>query len=147
MNRSKQKGSQIVEFAFALPVLLVFILLALDFGFLVYDKAIITNAGREAARKGTTLSAATWSSGAVKQVACDYAKTLLISTSSGSHTDTCTGAADPVITVTLPFGGTAPTFGQPVKIAVSYPYNGFLTSVGTWTSAWVVTSSAQMNHE
>ena len=55
-----QRGAQAVEFALVLPFFLALLLLIIDFGFLVYNKAVITNASREAARAGTVLTAAPW---------------------------------------------------------------------------------------
>ena len=45
----KQKGAQAVEFALVLPFFILILFLVLDFGMLVYNKAIITNASREGA--------------------------------------------------------------------------------------------------
>ena len=47
-----QTGSNIVEFAFILPLLLVLVSGIVDLGLALYDKAVITNAAREGARFG-----------------------------------------------------------------------------------------------
>ena len=81
MNCKHQKGTQAVEFALVLPFLILIIFAVLDFGILVYNKAIITNASREAVRSGTVLSGLTWDASRIaliKQVACNYAKSALI---------------------------------------------------------------------
>ena len=152
MKTSRQKGAQVVEFALILPFLIVVIFAVLDFGILVYNKAILTNATREAARKGIILSAATWSPASIKQVACDYARSALITVSTGSRNATCTGIADPVVTMTPT---AAPVFGAPVTVSISYAVKGF--SLGTWWSlgtgttaigsAITLVSSTQMAHE
>jgi Flp pilus assembly protein TadG len=146
-----QRGAQIIELAFALPVLLVILFLIIDLGFLVYDKAVITNASREAARAGTVLSATPWSTTSVKAVACNYAKNFLISTRSGTHTTTCSGTADPVITVSNPVGNVPPQFGNPITVQITYAYSGFLLNK---TNAWItgtsfaaLSSASTMNHE
>jgi Flp pilus assembly protein TadG len=46
-----QRGISAVEFAIVLPVLLMFLFGIIEFGIILYDKAIITNATREAARE------------------------------------------------------------------------------------------------
>lgn len=46
------KGSAIIEFAFVLPVLLILFFGIIEFSVALYDKAILTNASREAARAG-----------------------------------------------------------------------------------------------
>jgi hypothetical protein len=45
-----QNGTAIVEFAIVLPILFLFVLGIIEFGALLYDKAVITNASREGAR-------------------------------------------------------------------------------------------------
>ena len=45
-----QRGAAAVEFAIVLPLLLVFIFGIIEFGCLLYNKAVITNASREGAR-------------------------------------------------------------------------------------------------
>ena len=163
MNHQRQKGAQAVEFALVLPFVILILFAVLDFGILVYDKAIITNAGREAARSGVILSGATWNPALIKQVACNYAKDSLITVSSASRTATCTGAADPVINLYTgatancpgPTGTSTPVFKDPVSVTISYAVKGF--SLGSWWSlgtgtsaigsAITLTSCTQMNHE
>ena len=53
MKRLKlQTGSNIVEFAFILPLLLILVSGIVDLGIALFDKAVITNAAREGARFG-----------------------------------------------------------------------------------------------
>ena len=53
MKRLKlQTGSNIVEFALILPLLLILVSGIVDLGLALYDKALITNAAREGARFG-----------------------------------------------------------------------------------------------
>ena len=163
MNHHHQKGAQAVEFALVLPFMILILFAVLDFGILVYDKAIITNASREATRRGVILSATTWDAAVVKQVACNYAKDSLITVSSGTRNATCTGTADPVINLFTgstancpgPTGASTPVFKDPVAVTISYAVKGF--SLGTWWSlgtgptaigsAITLTSCTQMNHE
>ena len=158
----KQKGAQAVEFALVLPFFILVLFAVLDFGFLVYNKAIITNASREGARAGVVLSAATWSAAAVTQTACNYARNTLITVKTGTTNTSCTGTKDPVINVysgtsatcPSPSGNTAPDFGVPVALTISYPFSGF--SLGTWWSLgtgtsvgspFTLTACTQMVHE
>lgn len=46
-------GVSAVEFALILPVLVIILFGIIEFGILLYDKAVITNASREGARAGT----------------------------------------------------------------------------------------------
>jgi Flp pilus assembly protein TadG len=52
MKRKDQSGSSMVEFALVLPLLMILLLGIMEFGLVLYDKAIITNASREGARAG-----------------------------------------------------------------------------------------------
>lgn len=150
MRRENQRGAQAVEFALVLPVFLLITFLVIDLGFLVYNKAVITNASREAARRSSMLTATPWTTASVAAVACDYAKDALISTKSGTHTATCSGTADPVIAVLNPGGNVPPNFGDPVTVQITYTYSGFLTSTTSFllsVSPWTLTASTKMNHE
>lgn len=152
MQTKNQKGAQAVEFALALPFFVLILFAVLDFGLLVYNKAVITNASREAARRGVILTATAWNTTTIKQVACNYAKSAVITVSTASRTTDCTGAADPVITVTPT---ATPAFNTPIVVTVSYAVRGF--SLGTWWSlgtgttaigsAITLVSSTEMNHE
>ncbi|MEA1934895.1 MAG: TadE/TadG family type IV pilus assembly protein [Thermodesulfobacteriota bacterium] len=51
MNNS-EKGTSAVEFALVLPLLLTLLFGTVEFGLLMYDKAVLTNACREGARFG-----------------------------------------------------------------------------------------------
>jgi Flp pilus assembly protein TadG len=150
MKVHSQRGAQIVEFALALPFLLLILFLIFDLGFMVFNKAVITNASREAARRSAMLTATPWSASAVAAVACSYARTSLISTNSGTRTTTCSGSADPVITISNPNGNVPPNFGDPVTVNISYSYSGFLTSTTSYLLAvppWTLTAASSMNHE
>lgn len=48
-----QTGASAVEFAIILPLLVLLVFGIIEFGFALYDKAMITNASREGARQGT----------------------------------------------------------------------------------------------
>ena len=145
-----QRGAQAVEFALMLPFLALILLLVIDFGLLAFNKAVITNASREAARAGTVLSATPWSANSVKAVACNYARTLLITTSSGTRTSTCSGTADPVIQINNPSGVVPPPFNTPITVTVNYDYQGFLTPLTKFLLSvpiWKLTAASTMTHE
>jgi len=52
MIRINQKGAAAVEFAVVLPLLILLICGSIEFGLLVYNKQVVTNASREAVRAG-----------------------------------------------------------------------------------------------
>jgi Flp pilus assembly protein TadG len=51
MNNNN-KGVALVEMAIVLPLLIIIVFGIIEFGFIIYDKAMITNASREGARVG-----------------------------------------------------------------------------------------------
>ncbi|APG25741.1 TadE/TadG family type IV pilus assembly protein [Syntrophotalea acetylenica] len=51
MNFRSQKGAAVVEFAVVLPLLLLIVFGIIEFGFIFYNKALLTNASREGARR------------------------------------------------------------------------------------------------
>jgi Flp pilus assembly protein TadG len=55
MTIKNQKGAAAVEFAIIAPLLFVFLFGIVEFGLLLYNKAVITNACREAARDAIVL--------------------------------------------------------------------------------------------
>jgi Flp pilus assembly protein TadG len=52
---SCQKGAAAVEFALLLPVLMLITFGIIEFGFIMYDLQILTNASREGARAGVVI--------------------------------------------------------------------------------------------
>jgi Flp pilus assembly protein TadG len=50
MKRFDEKGVSAVEFALILPVLVLILFGIIEFGFILYDKQVITSASREVAR-------------------------------------------------------------------------------------------------
>ena len=57
--RKDQTGASAVEFAIILPLLVVFVFGIIEFGLIFYNKAMLTNASREAARAGIVFRAPT----------------------------------------------------------------------------------------
>jgi Flp pilus assembly protein TadG len=51
MKNTNQKGAAVVEFAVILPLLLLIIFGIVEFGFIFYNQALLTNASREGARR------------------------------------------------------------------------------------------------
>jgi len=152
MTRDKQAGSQAVEFALVLPFMILIIFAVLDFAFLAYNKAVITNASREGARRGTILTASAWDPAVVRQVACSYARTTLISVG-GTDTSSSNCTSAPLVVSVTPTA--TPTFSLPVTVTVQYTSTGF--SMGSWFnlgtgtthvgSPLTLTATTQMLHE
>lgn len=79
---NSERGASMVEFALILPILLVLLFGIIEFGFLLYDKAMITNAARESARAGILFSRKPETE--ILEVATNYCNSRMITFSAGS---------------------------------------------------------------
>ena len=77
MNNS-EKGASAVEFALVLPLLLTLLFGTIEFGLLMFDKAVLTNACREGARFGIVQASPRNTDTDIKNVVNDYCKDNLI---------------------------------------------------------------------
>lgn len=105
-----QKGAALVEFAIVLPLLLVLVFGMIEFSIMFYDKAVITNAGREGARAGIVYDfPARISTGDIETIVGNYCSGRLITFGSTNQETTtvsgpCTNAGDTItVTVTYPY--------------------------------------------
>lgn len=73
-----EKGSAAVEFALVLPILLIIIFGTIEFGLLMYNKQIITNASREGARAGIVFQESRVSDGDIIKVVQKYTEGRLV---------------------------------------------------------------------
>ena len=118
MRIRDESGGSLIEFAIIAPLLFVILFGIIEFGILLYDKAMITNASREGARAGIVFDTAlrnddhTVNAAAVmtkvSEVITGYCSDNLISFGSGSD-----------LTVGVSVGGEA---GQPLSVTVNYPF-------------------------
>jgi Flp pilus assembly protein TadG len=103
------RGASAVEFALVLPILMVLLFGIIEFGLLMYNKAVITNASREGARAGIVFSPRPDVS-AIEQVVRNYADAHVVSFPKG--------ATDPDVP-----SGACTAFGNDLIVDVSYPHN------------------------
>lgn len=107
-----QSGAATVEFAIVLPMLVLMVLGTIEFGLMFYNKQILTNASREAARaaiKGVTVSE-------VKQIVLDYCNGKLLNLEGFINLS----AAD----IDVP-----PLDGSDLSVAISFDYNFLFSQV------------------
>ena len=78
-----QAGSNLIEFALVLPLLLVLMFGIVDFSLALFDKAVITNAAREGARAGMVFGNSRMTDADIRTVVTRYCSTYLISFGSG----------------------------------------------------------------
>lgn len=136
-----QKGAAAVEFALVLPLLLMVVFGIIEFSLMLYDKAVITNASREAARAGIVFRTPKLTTAQIQSVAINYSQANLISLSGPSTSQT-----NPTVSVSQ---ASPPDFGTPLNVTVTYTYTGLglgsLLSVLTGPRQLVATTV--MNNE
>jgi len=115
-QRLVTKGTSAVEFALILPVLILILFGIIEFGVIMYDQQVITNAAREGARRGIVQASPRISKEKIQEVVNIYASPYLISFSS----------SNPPLGVNVECDGTpgsCTVFGQNLSVEVTYPYS------------------------
>jgi len=124
-------GATAVEFALILIPLLLLIFGIIEFGLLVFNQQMITNASREGARAGIALHSPKVSVPAIQS---------RVSAFCADHLVTFGTTASPIIDVpTGPCGG---VFGQPLTVRVQFQYDYlFLSNFGIGPKTLVAVST------
>jgi Flp pilus assembly protein TadG len=88
-----QSGASAVEFAIVLPLLVIFLFGIVEFGIIFYDKAMLTNASREGARKGIVFRDPRLTAAEIQSVVDNYcsAKMITFGSSTGPTTTVPSG--------------------------------------------------------
>ena len=126
MKLKTQSGTAIVEFAIVLPLLFLILMGIIEFSFVLYDKAVLTNASREGARAGIVSQSPRVDDAKIKQTVTDYCKTFLITFGADILEDT-----DIVIS---PASRDGLPFGSDLTVTVNYRYD-FLVLPSFMTTA------------
>lgn len=134
MVKHRQTGTATVEFGLLLPVLLLIVSGIIEFGFALYDKAVITNASREGARAGIVLRVPAVTPAEITSRVTHYTGTALL------------GLGAPSL-VTVDF----PAQSNPAHLAVrvSYTFRGLALGnlLSTINTPLVLTSTTVMVRE
>ncbi|AQW30472.1 TadE/TadG family type IV pilus assembly protein [Ralstonia syzygii subsp. celebesensis] len=109
----KMRGAAGVEFALVFPILLLVVFGIVEFGAAWYDKSVITNASREAARSGVVFSSPVPTSTKIQSVATNYCQNKLVTFGAAAN---CT--VSPVTTCSAT--------GNPLTVTVSYTFTGLV---------------------
>jgi Flp pilus assembly protein TadG len=105
----RQGGQSLVEFALVLPVFLILLFGIVEFGLLLYNQHVITNASREGARYGIVVRAPRRSVAEIEAVVDSYCADHMLTFGSGT----------PATTVT--FAGQS--FGDDLAVEVTFHYD------------------------
>lgn len=142
MNRlarlaTDDRGVAALEFVLVFPFLMTVLFGIVDTSLLLCDKAVITNASREAARAGVVVRVPQLTSTEVSNVALAYAQNNLVT---GGKATTPTVSVDQS-------AGTSP--GSPLKVTVTYKYDGLVlgSAFSSLTGPVTVSATTVMNYE
>jgi Flp pilus assembly protein TadG len=134
---SDERGVVALEFVLVSPFLMTVLFGIVDTSLLLCDKAVITNASREAARAGVVVRVPQMAASDVAGVALSYAQSNLVTGGT---------ATTPVITVDQS-AGTSP--GSPLTVTVTYTYEGLVlgSAFSSLTGPVTVNATTVMNYE
>ena len=116
-----QKGVAAIEFAIVLPLLMIIIFGIVEFGLLLYDKQVITNASREGARAGVVVGVSRVDDAGILEVMDRYIEDNLV-----------TFGSTPSLDITIcPGPSCSPSspdredmdFGDDLTVTVTYDYD------------------------
>jgi Flp pilus assembly protein TadG len=114
LNNS-EKGASAIEFAVILPLLLLLVFGIIEFGIILYNQAVLTNACREGARYGIVSRTPRFTELEIKTITENYCKDNFITFESPP--------TPPDVTVTKP---ATPTFGDDLTVRATYGYRFLL---------------------
>jgi Flp pilus assembly protein TadG len=120
MYLKREDGAAAVEFALLLPLLMMILFGIIEFGFVLYDQEVITNASREGARFGIVIGDPRPATGQIQNVVDTYLTNAGLD--SGNATVSVAGAQG--------------ASGTDLTVSVAYPYNflvlpNFAASLGS----------------
>jgi Flp pilus assembly protein TadG len=110
MKIRDENGGSLVEFAIIAPLLFVILFGIIEFGFLFFDMAMITNASREGARAGIVFSDPRISDTEIRNVVGTYCSNHLVSFGTGSN-------------LTISINRTGNEAGDSLTVTVDYPFH------------------------
>jgi Flp pilus assembly protein TadG len=105
MHLKREEGAAAIEFALLLPLLMLILFGIIEFGLVLYNQEVITNASREGARYGIVIGSPRPTTGQIQGVVNTY---LTNAGLAGSATVSVTGAQG--------------ASGSDLTVAVVYPY-------------------------
>lgn len=129
----QQSGLAAIELSLVLPFFLLLVFGGINFGIGLYNKAVITNASREAAREGISFRVPAPTYQDITSKALAYCQ---------NHLVTFGATAEPQVQIEEPQGRLP---GAPLKVTVSYAYQGLDIFSGLGPGA--LSATATMTYE
>lgn len=112
--RSGESGTALIEFAIVLPLLIIILFGTIEFGLLMFNKQVLTNASREGARYGIVARDPRHSEAEIAAVVEKYCAGQLITFGTENEPVTKTDA------------DSSATFGQDLAVTATYDYDFLL---------------------
>lgn len=133
------RGMVAVEFALILPILLATIFGTIDFSMFLFNRQVLANAAREAARAGIMARANRLSNQDIEDIVTDRTQ---------GHLVTFDGGRTPEITIWREEPNLADArFGHDLKVTVKYTYDClflFTPGAGKWSLPIEISSTMRM---
>ena len=147
----KQKGVETVEFAIIAPLLFVLLFGICEFGLALYNKAMLTNVSRVAAREGIVLRKPKLTQNQIEEKANDLLRKTPGDPQSPYILVNFKSGISPSITASpIP----ASPSQTPLTVSISYEYHTLvignllkLISAGSFPGKWTINASSTMLHE
>ena len=135
----EERGAAVVEFAIISSLLIMLVFGIIEFGILLFDQHILTNASREGARAGVVMRIPHVSNSAILGKVNTYAQAHMVSFAPSSTLTT---------TVSPPESSRvgAATFGTELEVTVTYPFD-FLVLSGFGLGPITLTAKTRMRME
>ncbi|MCL6582051.1 MAG: pilus assembly protein [bacterium] len=114
---ANEQGSVAVEFAFVLPILIILIAGAIEFGFALCNQQVLTNACREGARAGIVAKSPRVSKEDIENIVNNYLSNHLVSPGKDKKDNI-------VPRIEIEYSSQNP--GDDLSVEVSYQYNFLL---------------------
>jgi Flp pilus assembly protein TadG len=132
------RGAVAVEFAIVLFWLVLLVMGAIDFGYFLYVKEVVTNAAREGARAGSVVSPT--NSSLAASTACDTTTAYL---KSGLGLTTVAPSVVKALTVNVTSTNTSMASTPAIQVTVQYPVGSLTGFLKPWLEDATSTKSAR----
>lgn len=138
----RERGAATVEFAVIAVVLFLLVFGIIEFGILLFDKHILTNASREGARAGIVMTdGVRVTDDEIKQIVRDYAQEFMV-----SFRESSTLVFDPDISPVESSRVGGGLFGTDLVVTVNYQFD-FLLLSGIGLGPITLTAETRMKME
>ena len=151
-----QKGGALIEFAIVLPLLILLVIGAIEFGLLCYNKQVIANASREGARAGIIAynnSPPAGEPAGGKYFSYDAQIIIIVKNYCTNHLITFNGSpnledGDILLVPDDNYRTNASfVFGDPFEVKVSYDYDFLVPSLFGYSDIFTIKAATMMKRE